>query len=84
MAHQLLSRYAVIDFRTDSMERCMNPVGLRRNSVASNSDTPGYKTQDIDLQGSIRPALNGGTANPVGVSGLNVKNGGNNYDFISD
>jgi flagellar basal-body rod protein FlgB len=84
LARQLLSPYAVIDSLTDSLEQYMNTVSLRQKLVASNianADTPGYKTQDIDFQASFQSALDGGTARPVEVTGLNVKNDGNNVDL---
>jgi len=80
----LLSAYGVIDSLTDSLEQYMNTVSLRQKLVASNianADTPGYKTQDIDFQASFQSALDGGAATPVEVSGLNVKNDGNNVDL---
>jgi len=84
LARQLLSAYGVIDSLTDSLEQYMNTVSLRQKLVASNianADTPGYKTQDIDFQASFQSALDGGKATPVEVSGLNVKNDGNNVDL---
>jgi flagellar basal-body rod protein FlgB len=84
LARQLLSAYGVIDSLTDSLEQYMNTVSLRQKLVASNianADTPGYKTQDIDFQASFQSALDGGAATPVEVSGLNVKNDGNNVDL---
>ena len=57
---------------------------MRQKLVASNianADTPGYKTQDVDFQTSFQAVLNGGSAKPVEVTGLAVKNDGNNVDL---
>ena len=84
LARKLLSPYGVIDSLTDSLEQYMSTVSLRQKLVASNianADTPGYKTQDIDFQASFQSALDGGAATQVEVSGLNVKNDGNNVDL---
>jgi len=62
----------------------MNVISLRQKLVASNianADTPGYKTQDVDFQASLRSALDGGSPATVQVSGLAVRNDGNNVDL---
>lgn len=62
----------------------MNVVSLRQKLVASNianADTPGYKTQDVDFQASLQSALDGGSPSTVQVSGLPVRNDGNNVDL---
>ena len=62
----------------------MNVTSLRQKLVASNianADTPGYKTQDVDFQASLRSALDGGSPQPIEVSGLAVKNDGNNVNL---
>lgn len=74
----------MIDSLSDSLEQYMNVISLRQKLVASNianADTPGYKTQDVDFQASLRAALDGGSPIPVQVSGLAVKNDGNNVDL---
>ena len=74
----------MIDRLTDNLEQYLNVVSMRQKLVAANianADTPGYKTQDIDFQASFQSALDGGTARPIEVSGLNVKNDGNNVDL---
>jgi len=74
----------VIDSLTNSLEQYMNLISLRQKLVASNianADTPGYKTQDVDFQASLQAALDGGTPQPVEVSGLVVRNDGNNVDL---
>lgn len=62
----------------------MNVVSLRQKLVASNianADTPGYKTQDVDFQASLHAASEGGSPVAVPVSGLAVRNDGNNVDL---
>ena len=62
----------------------MNVISTRQKLVASNianADTPGYKTRDLDFQQSIQAALEGATPRAVEVSGLAVKNDGNNVDL---
>jgi flagellar basal-body rod protein FlgB len=74
----------VIDNLGDALERYMDTLGMRQKLVASNianADTPGYKTQDLDFQNAFRSALDGGSPQPVAVSGLAVKNDGNNVDL---
>ena len=74
----------MIDSLSDSLEQYMNVISLRQKLVASNvanADTPGYKTQDVDFQASLRSALDGGSPATVQVSGLTVRNDGNNVDL---
>ncbi len=62
----------------------MNVVSMRQKLVSSNianADTPGYHTQDVDFQASLRSAMDGEAPRAVEVSGLNVKNDGNNVDL---
>jgi flagellar basal-body rod protein FlgB len=59
----------------------MDLLSTRQKLVASNlanADTPGYKTKDIDFQGEFRSAVHGVSPQPIEVSGLEVKNDGNN------
>jgi flagellar basal-body rod protein FlgB len=74
----------VIDSLTNSLEQYMNVLSLRQKLVASNianADTPGYKTQDVDFQASLQAAVDGGSPAAVQVSGLAVRNDGNNVDL---
>ena len=74
----------MIDNLGDSLERYMDTLSMRQKLVSSNianADTPGYKTQDLDFQTAFQSALDGGTPQPVPVSGLAVKNDGNNVDL---
>ena len=62
----------------------MDLVSMRQKLVASNianADTPGYTTQDLDFQTAFKSVLDGGTPEPIPVSGLTVKNDGNNVDL---
>lgn len=73
-----------LDSLSDSLEQYMNVTSLRQKLVASNianADTPGYKTQDVDFQASLHAALDGGSPTPIEVSGLAVKNDGNNVNL---
>ena len=65
-------------------EQALMVQGQRMGVLAgnlANADTPGYKTQDLDFQTAFQSALDGGTPQPVPVSGLAVKNDGNNVDL---
>lgn len=73
-----------LDSLSNGLEQYMNVTSLRQKLVASNianADTPGYKTQDVDFQASLRSALDGGSPQPIEVSGLAVKNDGNNVNL---
>ena len=62
----------------------MDTLSFRQKLVSSNianADTPGYKTQDLDFQKAFQSELDGTTPQPVQVSGLAVKNDGNNVDL---
>ncbi|MGA2434407.1 MAG: flagellar basal body protein [Bryobacteraceae bacterium] len=67
-----------------NLERYMDLASARQKLVASNianSDTPGYKTKDIDFAGEFRNAAEGGTPQVVETAGLPVKHDGNNVDI---
>lgn len=62
----------------------MDLLAARQKLVASNianADTPGYKTRDIDFQFEFMSLLKGGSPNVNEVSGLPVKNDGNNVSM---
>ena len=62
----------------------MDLISIRQKLVSSNianADTPGYKTQDLDVQMSFRSLLDGGSTRPSEVTGLATKNDGNNVDL---
>ena len=74
----------MLDPLTARLEQYMDLVSLRQKLVASNianADTPGYKTQDLDFQSSFQSALDGGSPKSIEVTGLPVKNDGNNVDL---
>ncbi|MBS1858443.1 MAG: flagellar biosynthesis protein FlgB [Acidobacteria bacterium] len=61
----------------------MDLLSTREKLVASNianADTPGYHTRDIDFEQEFRQA-SGLSAQPAEVSGLAVKNDGNNVSL---
>jgi len=74
----------VVNDLGNSLERYMDMLSMRQKLVTSNianADTLGYKTQDLDFQKAFQSALDGGTVQPGPVSGLAVKNDGNNVDL---
>jgi flagellar basal-body rod protein FlgB len=73
----------MLDQLAGQLERYMDLLGARQRLVATNianADTPGYRTQDIDFQGEFQSAMAGPPA-PVEVSGLQVKNDGNDVSL---
>jgi flagellar basal-body rod protein FlgB len=74
----------MLDRVADSLERYMDLVSQRQKLVASNianADTPGYKTKDLDFQTEFASAMSSGTIHPNEVSGLAVRNDGNNVNL---
>jgi flagellar basal-body rod protein FlgB len=76
----------MVDSLSQSLERYMDVLAARQKLVASNIanvDTPGYKTQDVDFQTEFNNVLNGtsNTTHSQEVTGLRVKNDGNNVDL---
>lgn len=75
----------MLDRLSGDLERYMDLLSARQKLVASNianADTPGYKTQDFDFQREFANALDGGAApHATQVSGLAVKNDGNNVSL---
>ncbi len=67
-----------------ALERYMDLLAARQKLVASNlanADTPGYRTRDIDFQREFYSLIEGAGPQPVEVSGLPVKNDGNNVSL---
>jgi len=65
------------------LERYMDLLSARQKLVASNianADTPGYISRDIDFQSEFQNAV-GLAPSVVPVSGLPVKNDGNNVNL---
>ena len=66
------------------LERYLDLLSVRQKLVASNvanADTPGYKTRDLDFPAELRRAGDGLRPGPVEVTGLRVKNDGNNVSM---
>lgn len=83
MALGLHPRGFVLDPLANQLEHYMDLLSARQKLVASNianADTPGYKTQDIDFQTEFRNATSG-VPMPMEVSGLAVRNDGNNVSI---
>ncbi len=62
----------------------MDLLSARQKLVASNianSDTPGYKTRDIDFQSEFQSALDSQSPRTTEVLGLKTKNDGNNVSI---
>jgi flagellar basal-body rod protein FlgB len=73
----------MLDKLSSDLERYMDLLSARQKLVASNianADTPGYKTQDFEFQSEFANAM-GGAPHAVAVSGLAVKNDGNNVSL---
>ena len=73
----------MLDPIAGQLERYMDLLSARQKLVASNianADTPGYHTQDIDFQTEFQNAA-GGPPRTVEVSGLKVKNDGNDVSL---
>jgi len=80
----------MLDPVTSQLDRYLTLVSQRQKLVASNianADTPGYRTQDFDFEAQFHSALESPSdsepAPPTAtaVSGLRVKNDGNNVDL---
>ena len=73
----------MLDRTAGQLERYMDLLSVRQKLVASNianADTPGYRTQDLDFQSEFQSAAGFGP-DVVPVSGLPVKNDGNNVSL---
>jgi flagellar basal-body rod protein FlgB len=78
----------MLDRVAGDLESYMDLLSARQKLVASNianTDTPGYHTRDIDFQAEFQNAAlrngSGPTPNAVEVSGLAMKNDGNNVSL---
>jgi flagellar basal-body rod protein FlgB len=74
---------SMLDRLAGQLERYMDLLSARQKLVASNianADTPGYHTRDIDFQSEFQSAL-GGAPQTVDVTGLEMKNDGNNVNL---
>ena len=73
----------MLDRLAGQLEHYMDLLSARQRLVASNianADTPGFRTQDIDFQTEFRNAA-AFSPEVVEVSGLPVKNDGNNVSI---
>jgi flagellar basal-body rod protein FlgB len=62
----------------------MDLLSARQKLVASNianTDTPGYKTRDIDFHYEFHALAHGGSPEVIEAPGLTVKNDGNNVSM---
>ena len=74
----------MLDSLSSHLERYMDLLAVRQKIVSSNianADTPGYKTKDVTFQADFQSALDNLDAKAVEVSGLTVKNDGNNVSL---
>jgi flagellar basal-body rod protein FlgB len=73
----------MLDPIAGELERYMDLLSARQKLVASNianADTPGYMSKDIDFQTEFANAM-GLSPNVLEVSGLPVRNDGNNVNL---
>jgi len=73
----------MLDPVAGKLEHYMDLLSIRQKLVASNianADTPGYQTRDIDFQSEYLTEI-GETPQVREVSGLPVKNDGNNVSL---
>jgi flagellar basal-body rod protein FlgB len=74
----------MLDPLASKLDQYMTLLSVRQKLVASNianADTPGYKTKDIDFESELQNAIAGSQPLATNVSGLRVKNDGNNVDL---
>ncbi len=67
-----------------NLEHYMDLLAARQKLVASNianSDTPGYKTKDINFQAEFQSAIRGSPPRVTDVEGLVTHNDGNNVNL---
>lgn len=66
-----------------ALERYMDTLSFRQKLIASNianTDTPGYKTRDIDFRSELQKVTDG-SPSTVEVTGLKTNNDGNNVSL---
>lgn len=74
----------LLDPIAGSLNRYMTLLTERQSLVVSNianADTPGYKTKDIDFKSTFQDALAGIPPEVEEVSGLRLKDDGNNVSL---
>jgi flagellar basal-body rod protein FlgB len=74
----------MIDPVGQDLQKYMDLVSMRQKLVAANianTDTPGYRTRDIDFQFEYETLGPGETPNVIEVPDLKVKNDGNDVSL---
>lgn len=74
----------MIDPVGQDLQKYMDLVSMRQKLVAANianTDTPGYRTRDIDFQFEFETLGEGETPNVIEVPDLKVKNDGNDVSL---
>ena len=77
-------QFFVIGSTGQQLEHFLTLISERQKLTAANianADTPGYRTRDIDFSTELTRALQGESARATEVSGLVVKNDGNNVSL---
>jgi flagellar basal-body rod protein FlgB len=71
----------MLDGVAKSIESYMTALSVRERVIGANvanADTPGYRTRDVDFEHEFKRALKSGSPEITEVSGLQLKNDGNN------
>src|SRR5262249_8550181 len=74
----------MLDGLAKNIESYMTALSGRERVIGAhvaNSDTPGYRTRDVDFEHEFQKALNGRSPEITEVSGLQLKNDGNNVSI---
>jgi flagellar basal-body rod protein FlgB len=74
----------MLDGLSNRIERYLDVLSTRQRLVAANianADTPGYQTRDLDFQSEFQHHLRGFSPAVREVSGLAIKNDGNNVSL---
>jgi flagellar basal-body rod protein FlgB len=84
VASRLHYLWRMFDAISQQLERYMDLVAERQKLVVSNianSDTPGYRTKDIDFQFEFQSSMAGEKPDVIEQPGLPVKNDGNDVNL---
>src|SRR5215469_7814 len=74
----------MLDGVTKDIESYMTALSVRERvngANIANADTPGYRSRDVDFEHEFQKALNGGSPEITEVTGLQLKNDGNNVSI---
>ena len=66
------------------LEKYLDVLTFRQKLVVANianSDTPGYRTKDVDFRSALEDAIRGRTPEVIEVASLPTKNDGNNVSL---